>query len=134
MPPTVADPFQMQQVFVNIIGNALQALRDWDGERRVRGGSESAGGMIHLEFADSGPGIPPEVMERLFEPFFTTREVGEGTGLGLSISYGIVEAHGGRIWAESPSTELRTGPSTGLRTGEVGKGSTFIVEIPVKGV
>jgi signal transduction histidine kinase len=74
--------------------------------------------MIHLEFTDSGPGIPSQVMERLFEPFFTTREIGEGTGLGLSISYGIVEAHGGRIWAQS----------------EVGKGSTFIVEIPVQGV
>jgi two-component system NtrC family sensor kinase len=117
LPPTVADAFQMQQVFMNIISNALRALRDWGGERRLRVGSGLAGDMIHLEFADSGPGIPSEVMERLFEPFFTTREVGEGTGLGLSISYGIVEAHGGRIWAQS----------------EVGKGSTFIVEIPVKG-
>jgi PAS domain S-box-containing protein len=118
LPSTLADPFQMQQVFMNIIGNAHQVLRDWGGEKRLRVGSGLAGGMIHLEFADSGPGIPSQVMERLFEPFFTTREIGEGTGLGLSISYGIVEAHGGRIWAQS----------------EVGKGSTFIVEIPVQGV
>jgi PAS domain S-box-containing protein len=117
LPPTLADPFQMQQVFVNIIGNAHQALRDWEGERRLRVRSKLAGDMIRLEFADSGPGIPPEVMGRLFEPFFTTREVGQGTGLGLSISYGIVEAHEGRIWAKS----------------DVGKGATFIVEIPMKG-
>jgi signal transduction histidine kinase len=80
---------------------------------RVR--SRLAGDMIHLEFADSGPGIPAEVMGRVFEPFFTTREVGQGTGLGLSISYGIVEAHGGRIWVES----------------EVGKGTTFKVRLPI---
>jgi len=125
LPPTMADPFQMQQVFMNIITNAYQALRDWEGKRELRVRSRLEGDMIRLEFADSGPGIPPEVMSRLFEPFFTTREVGEGTGLGLPISHGIVEAHGGRIWAESPSTELGT--------GEVGKGATFIVEIPAKG-
>jgi two-component system NtrC family sensor kinase len=117
LPPTMVDPFQMQQVFMNIISNAHQALRDWQGERQLRVRSELAGDMIHLEFADSGPGISAEVMRRLFEPFFTTREAGEGTGLGLSIAHGIVEAHVGRIWAES----------------EVGKGATFIVEIPVKG-
>jgi two-component system NtrC family sensor kinase len=115
LPPAMADPFQMQQVFMNIIGNAHQALRDWGGERRLRVRSELQGDMIHLEFADSGPGIPAEVMGRLFEPFFTTREVGEGTGLGLSIAYGIVEAHGGRIWADS----------------EVGKGTTFRVRLPI---
>jgi PAS domain S-box-containing protein len=117
LPPTVADPFQMQQVFMNIIGNAHQALRDWGGERELRVRSELVGDMIRVEFADSGPGISPEVMGRLFEPFLTTREVGKGTGLGLSIAHGIVEAHGGRVWAES----------------EVGKGATFIVEIPVRG-
>ncbi|MGA9349936.1 MAG: PAS domain S-box protein [Anaerolineae bacterium] len=116
LPPTMADSFQMQQVFMNIISNAHQALRDWEGERQLRVRSELAEDMIHLQFTDSGPGIPAGVMERLFEPFFTTREVGEGTGLGLSISYGIVEAHGGSIWAES----------------EVGKGATLIVEIPVR--
>jgi signal transduction histidine kinase len=115
LPPIVADPFQMQQVFMNIISNAHQVLRDWGGERRLRVRSELAGDMIHLEFADSGPGIPAEVMRRLFEPFFTTREVGEGTGLGLSIAHGIVEAHGGSIWAES----------------EVGKGTTFRVRLPI---
>jgi len=114
LPLVMADPFQMQQVFMNIISNAHQALRDWEGKRELRVRSELVEEMIRLEFADTGPGIPPEVMERLFDPFFTTKEVGEGTGLGLSIAYGIVEAHGGRIWAES----------------EVGKGATFIVEIP----
>jgi signal transduction histidine kinase len=117
LPPALADPFQMQQVFMNIIGNARQALWDWDGERQLTMSSKLEGDMTRVEFADSGPGIPVEVIGRIFEPFFTTKEVGQGTGLGLSISYGIVEAHGGRIWAKS----------------EVGKGATFIVEIPLRG-
>jgi signal transduction histidine kinase len=68
---------------------------------------------IRIEFIDNGPGIPPDVMPKIFDPFFTTKE--GGTGLGLSVSYGIVQEHGGRIWAES----------------EPGKGATFFVELPL---
>ncbi|PYN50066.1 MAG: hypothetical protein DMD94_27420, partial [Candidatus Rokuibacteriota bacterium] len=64
---------------------------------RLVGEADSA----RLTVSDSGPGIRPEVLPRIFEPFFTTKPIGEGTGLGLSISFRIVEAHGGRIWAES---------------------------------
>ena len=70
---------------------------------------------MQISFADDGPGISEENMKRIFDPFFTTKEVGKGTGLGLSICYGLVEAHGGRIYARS----------------KLGEGATFIVEIPI---
>jgi len=74
--------------------------------------------VVRIEVEDTGPGIPEDVLPRVFEPFFTTKEVGQGTGLGLSICYGIVEEHGGHIWAES-------------RHGTEDHGTTFIVELPV---
>jgi signal transduction histidine kinase len=77
--------------------------------------SEVDGGMIKVSFKDDGPGISDENMSRIFDPFFTTKEVGKGTGLGLSICFGIVETHGGRIYAQS----------------KIGEGATFIVEIPI---
>jgi signal transduction histidine kinase len=73
------------------------------------------GDMMRIRFADDGPGIPADKLDRIFEPFFTTKDVGKGTGLGLSICYGIVQEHGGRIWAES----------------EEGKGALFVVELPI---
>ena len=78
--------------------------------------TERAGDVVRASFADNGPGIPKENLGHIFDPFFTTKEVGKGTGLGLSISYGIITAHGGRIYAES----------------EPGKGTTFIVELPIR--
>jgi len=71
--------------------------------------------MIQATFADDGPGISEDNLKRIFDPFFTTKEVGKGTGLGLSICYGIVEAHGGRIYARS----------------KLGQGATVVVEIPI---
>jgi CheY-like chemotaxis protein len=70
---------------------------------------------VLLSFSDSGPGMNAETLRRIFDPFFTTKEAGEGTGLGLTISYGIIEEHGGRIWAES----------------EPRRGTTFFIELPV---
>ncbi|MFH1725268.1 MAG: ATP-binding protein [Elusimicrobiota bacterium] len=116
LPETLADYHQLQQVFLNLINNALQAA---EGRRRkttliIRTRRTPSG--IRVEFEDNGPGIPPERLSKVFEPFFTTKEVGEGTGLGLSISHGIVTEHGGRIWAESAP----------------GKGATFVIELPVR--
>jgi signal transduction histidine kinase len=71
--------------------------------------------MIRIVFKDDGPGIPEKNLKQIFDPFFTTKEVGKGTGLGLSICFGIVQEHGGRIYAESIP----------------GKGATFTVELPV---
>jgi signal transduction histidine kinase/CheY-like chemotaxis protein len=116
LPQVMADSGQLQQVVMNIVHNAQQAMNERDGEAvlSVRSRREDEG--IHLEIADTGPGIPHEHLHRIFDPFFTTKEVGQGTGLGLSICYGIVEEHRGRIWAES----------------RAGGGSTFHIVIPVR--
>ena len=115
LPVIVADRFQMQQVFLNIVLNAEQAMTEFKGGGNLTITTEQLGGIIKISFADDGPGILPEIMNRIFDPFFTTKEVGKGTGLGLSICYGIVTSQGGRIYAES----------------QPGKGATFIIELPV---
>jgi len=115
LPKTMADFFQMQQVFVNIINNAEQAMIEAHGKGRLVVKTQKVGDMIQIRFADDGPGISEENLKRIFDPFFTTKEVGKGTGLGLSICYGLVEAHGGRIYARS----------------KLGEGATFVVEIPI---
>lgn len=115
LPKTMADFLQMQQVFVNIIVNAEQAMAEAHGKGRLTVKTQNVDNFIRVSFTDNGPGIPEGNLKRVFDPFFTTKEVGKGTGLGLSICYGLVEAHGGRIYAMS-------------REGE---GATFIVEIPI---
>ncbi|MBI4282337.1 MAG: PAS domain S-box protein [Chloroflexi bacterium] len=115
LPNTWFDFHQMQQVFLNIVVNAEQAMTEANGGGKLKVRTRRVDGSIQISFTDDGPGIPKENMGRIFDPFFTTKEVGKGTGLGLSICYGIVQEHGGRIWAES----------------EVGKGATFTVEIPL---
>ena len=92
-------PGQIDQVLMNLITNAAQALGDKGGTIRV-GARERADG-IEVWVTDDGPGIPPDVLPRIFDPFFTTKDVGEGSGLGLSIVHGIVDRHGGRIDVES---------------------------------
>ena len=116
MAPVLADSYQMQQVFINIINNAHQALVETG-----RGGtliirSRQVGDLVRLEFIDNGPGIPDDKIGRIFDPFFTTKEIGRGTGLGLSLSYGIVKEHDGQIYARS----------------EPGKGATFVVDLPAQ--
>ena len=112
LPETECYPQQLNQVFVNILANAAQAIVD-KGEIRIR--TWAADGSIFIEISDNGPGVPQEIRNRLFEPFFTTKEVGKGTGLGLSISYDIVKKHGGDILVDS----------------QPGQGTTFTVRIPV---
>jgi two-component system NtrC family sensor kinase len=91
---------QMDQVFLNLLANAAQAI---PGSGAITIETRRDGPTAVIGIADTGPGIPPQIMGRLFDPFFTTKPVGEGTGLGLSISYEIVKKHGGEIRAESPA-------------------------------
>ncbi|MEN8164701.1 MAG: ATP-binding protein [Acidobacteriota bacterium] len=97
-PTVLADHFQMEQLFLNLILNAIQAMPD-GGTLSIRTGVME--GFVVAEVADNGVGIPPEIRKKIFDPFFTTREVGEGTGLGLAVSDTIVRAHGGSLEVES---------------------------------
>ena len=102
MPVTMVDVHQLQQVLLNLITNAEQAMEDAPGRRhRLTIRTRMENDVVRLEVEDTGPGIPNTVMSRLFVPFFTTKPSDKGTGLGLPISLGIVREHGGRIWAEN---------------------------------
>jgi CheY-like chemotaxis protein len=115
LPRTWADPFQLQQVVLNLLGNAEQALADWQGARRIVVWTRHDGEWLVIAVSDSGPGIPPEQRDRIFNPFYTTKPVGQGTGLGLSISDGIMREHGGQIRVES----------------HPGHGATFLIQLPL---
>jgi signal transduction histidine kinase len=115
LPETMADYFQLQQVFLNIIINAEHFMLEAHKRGTLTITTQRIGSTIKASFADDGPGIAKENLGHLFDPFFTTKEVGKGTGLGLSICHGIITEHSGRIYAESES----------------GKGATFIVELPI---
>ena len=115
LPATFADSHQLQQVFLNIITNAQQAMRQTNGGKLTIV-SWSTGGLIHVSISDTGPGMAQEVRSRIFEPFFTTKTIGVGTGLGLAICYGIVKAHEGEILVQSAP----------------GQGASFVVTLPVR--
>ena len=140
LPPVFIDPRQIGQVLGNMVTNAYQAMPDggWlvisvsedEGtERRGDKGTRRQGDSLpvssspclRVSISDTGCGISEENLEKIFEPLFTTKA--KGIGLGLPISRTLVEANGGSIEVESPST--------GLRTGEEGKGSTFTVRLPI---
>ncbi|MES1166369.1 MAG: ATP-binding protein, partial [Pseudomonadota bacterium] len=114
LPPISGDFHQLQQVVLNIVSNARQALEAFrrDGQITVRTGAD--GDRVWLRISDNGPGISPENLKKIFDPFFTTKPQGKGTGLGLSLSYGIVQEHRGSIRAES----------------QPGLGTEFILEFP----
>src|SRR5207247_3725320 len=100
-PETMADAHQLQQVSLTRITTAEQAMEGAERyQQRLTIRTRRAGDLIRIEVEDTGPGIPPNLLERIFNPFFTTKPTGSGTGLGLSISLGIVREHEGRIWAE----------------------------------
>lgn len=101
LPPVSADPDQVQQVVVNLMNNALQAMVDLPSAGRLKIQTRRAGEMVRLSVEDNGPGVPPHLAARIFEPFFTTKEVGAGTGLGLSIAHSIMTEHKGRIFYET---------------------------------
>ena len=93
----LGDPQGLQSVFLNLINNAYDAMRESDGGGVLQITTRIENGNIIVEFADDGPGVPIEICDKIFDPFFSTKEVGEGTGLGLSISYGIMKEHGGGL-------------------------------------
>jgi signal transduction histidine kinase len=106
---------QLQQVFLNLFLNARDAM--------PKGGwltvsSRVAGGSVVVEVGDTGSGIPPEHLARIYDPFFTTKAIGRGTGLGLSISYGIVHEHSGTIRCDSA----------------VGQGTRFTLTLPLAAI
>ncbi|PYO81496.1 MAG: hypothetical protein DMD65_12145 [Gemmatimonadetes bacterium] len=104
VPPVLGDRHALQQVVLNLLNNAAQAVTtNPPGRPQVIHLSTWFDDRVRLRVADTGPGIPDDVLPQLFTPFFTTKEPGQGTGLGLSITYSIVEAHGGRITVERPS-------------------------------
>ena len=105
MPPAMLDPHQIQQVFLNIIDNAYHALREQRGPKLISVTSVLNGGDMEFSFRNNGPAIPPNVLGKIFMPFFTTKEFGKGTGLGLSIAHGIVRDHGGKISVQSEERE-----------------------------
>jgi len=102
----LGDPDELNQLFVNLLCNALDAVAPAGGTVRVRTlpsrGPHPPDGPVFVEVEDDGPGIPAEIRDRVFEPFFTTKEVGRGTGLGLSIAYGIARRHRGEITLIAP--------------------------------
>lgn len=114
LPPLRCHPGRLNQVFLNLLLNAVQAM-DRRGEIRIS--SRCEGGEVRLEFADNGHGMTEDVLAHIFDPFFTTRDVGQGTGLGLTVSRDVVAAHGGRIEVES----------------RVGVGSLFRIVLPAAG-
>jgi two-component system NtrC family sensor kinase len=97
-PALETDPYQLRQVLLNVVTNAVQAV-DRGGRVEIRIDGDPA--TVSVSVIDNGPGIPAEYIERIFEPFFTTKGEGEGTGLGLAVSRGIVEKLGGRIEVDS---------------------------------
>jgi len=115
LPPVMVDPHQLQQVFVNIINNARQAIESDQPRGWIKVTTEAQGSSVLAIIQDSGPGIPEEHLSKIFDPFFTTKGVGEGTGLGLSLCYGIVKDHGGTIFP----------------INKAGEGAMFIIELPI---
>ncbi|MEX0762833.1 MAG: ATP-binding protein [Dehalococcoidia bacterium] len=117
-PKTRAAGHRMEQVFLNLLSNSIQAITDGPGRGTITVGLVAIDDRIRISFTDDGPGIPPEILGRVFDPFFTTKPVGKGTGLGLNICQGIVRDHGGDIRVESHPR----------------RGTTFVVELPVVAV
>ena len=117
LPLVLVDASQIQQVLINIINNANEAIETGGQPGRLQITTETRAPNIRITIQDNGPGIPQEHLRRIFDPFFTTKEVGKGTGLGLSLCYGYIKEQGGTI---TPHSQL-------------GKGATFVIELPIAG-
>jgi signal transduction histidine kinase len=116
LPLIMGDANELQQVFLNIVVNARKAMAD-SGRLTITTWLEKDKNMLCSSIEDTGTGIDPEMLDKIFNPFFSTSKPGEGTGLGLSISYGIVKDHGGKISVDS----------------RPGQGATFTVSLPIAG-
>ena len=114
LPSVMIDADQIQQVLLNLTLNAIQAIRSAKPSGTITASARHESSVVRLRVEDDGPGVDEAVRPRLFEPFFTTKDVGQGTGLGLSVSYGIVAAHGGRLWFEPAA----------------GGGAAFLMDLP----
>src|SRR3989454_10676090 len=113
-PVVVGNPIQLEQVFINLLANARDAVLDSQ-RKAIRISASVGSATMEIAFVDTGHGIPSGLEQRIFDPFFTTKEVGKGTGLGLSITYGIVKEHGGTISVASTP----------------GEGATFLIQLPL---
>jgi PAS domain S-box-containing protein len=115
LPKTYGDPTHLEQVFMNLVSNAVHAMQLIKGQRVLTVATFATDKHIRVSIADTGPGISEEMQRKIFEPFFTTKAPGAGTGLGLSISYSIIQDHKGKIYCHS----------------EPNLGTTFIIELPI---
>ncbi len=113
-PVVVGNPIQLEQVFINLLANARDAVLD-SPRKAIRISASVGSAAVEIAFVDTGHGIPSGLERRIFDPFFTTKEVGKGTGLGLSITYGIIKEHGGTISVVSAP----------------GEGATFLIQLPL---
>jgi PAS domain S-box-containing protein len=119
LPPIFADAHQIQQILLNLLINAEQAMLEAHGRGTLilRSWQDPSRDAVVLEVNDDGPGVPKEVQSKIFDPFFTTKTIGKGTGLGLTVAYAIAQEHGGRLTLAS----------------EAGRGASFFLELPVSG-
>ena len=115
LPPTKADRVQVEQIMINLINNAVDALRDRPLPREVEVATEETANFLRVSVRDNGPGMTPEIRDRIFNPFFTTKPIGRGTGLGLSICNTYIQEHHGKMWVES----------------QPGQGATFFFDLPL---
>jgi two-component system NtrC family sensor kinase len=115
LPELTGNSQQLVQVFSNLLVNAAHAMEGQQGTITVKTALAEIDDVVVVSISDTGCGMTEEVRKRIFEPFYTTKEVGRGTGLGLSISYDIIRKHGGGIEVQS----------------EPGQGSTFTVRLPI---
>src|ERR1700737_313404 len=112
LPKVMADRVQLQQVFMNLMLNGIDAMKEITARGELTIKSEPGDGQLLISVSDTGVGLPPEQADQIFKAFFTTKDT--GTGMGLPISRSIIESHGGRLWA----------------TGVPGSGATFQFTLP----
>ncbi len=130
LPPVFGDQEKLQQVFLNLLNNAHDAIGS-DGRVTVTTCHDSEKEEVVISVADSGSGIPPDVLPKIFDPFFTTKPVGKGTGLGLSVTFGIVKDHGGLIEVESHSPPPEAEATASTVESDLGVGTVFTLHFPI---